>query len=70
MNIMKFIGISILSIIVLFVSCGSSKTSNVEKINLSPYTGIEVKSGIEVYFAYGRSHTAQIDSSEPINVYV
>lgn len=70
MNIMKFIGISILSIIVLFVSCGSSKTSNVEKINLSSYSGIEVRSGIEVYFSYGRSYTAQIDSPEPINVYV
>lgn len=70
MNIMKFIGISILSIIVLFVSCGSSKTSHVEKINLSSYNGIEVRSGIEVYFSYGKSHTAQIDSPEPINVYV
>lgn len=70
MNIMKFIGISILSIIVLFVSCGSSKTSHVEKINLSAYSGIEVRSGIEVYFSYGKSHTAQIDSPEPINVYV
>jgi len=67
---MKLTGIFALSLIILFTTCSSTKTTNREKITLSPYTTIISNAGIEVYFSQGRSHTADIDKENKINVSV
>lgn len=55
---------------ILFISCGSSKTANREKITVSPYSTIICSSGIEVYYSQSRSHTADIDKYDNVNVNV
>lgn len=66
---MKLMSVLILSMI-LFISCGSSKTANREKIAVSPYSTIVSSSGIEVYYSQGKSHTADIDKYDNVNVNV
>lgn len=67
---MKLNGVLIASLIFLLATCSSSKTTNREKITVSPYTTIVSSAGIEVYFSQGRSHTADIDKENKINASV
>lgn len=66
---MKLRSILILSMILSF-SCGSSKTANKEKIKLNSYATIVCSSGIEIYYSQGKSHTAEVDKSDNVEVSV
>ncbi|WP_163308083.1 GIN domain-containing protein [Dysgonomonas sp. 521] len=60
----------ILSLIVLFSSCGTTKTADREKFTVSPYGTVVSSAGIEVYFSHAKSYTADVDKGDKINVSV
>lgn len=59
-----------LGLVILLSSCGTSKAVDREKITVGPYNTIVSSAGIEVYFSYGKSYTADVDKEDKIDVTV